>query len=232
MPNSGSSVISTSATRALVVGSQPGNSMPAVLRTRLRPPSHPTRYCARSDWPSDSCDVDAGVVLRKPGHLTSAIDRHRQLADPAGQYALDVVLPQPEPVVVPGREVADVQTDAGEPRDLSHLSLRKEPIGDSALIEHLDGARVQTAGARAGEVLAGAPLDNGDVDPRQRQLARQHQPRRASSGDHHRMLGHRHAPIRVTHLATSAPHPSALSPRALHSASNHRFDVHTRPIRR
>jgi hypothetical protein len=36
--------------------------------------------------------------------------------------------------------------------------------------------------------LAGAPLDDGDVDPRQRQLARQHQPRRASSGYHHGML--------------------------------------------
>ena len=51
---------------------------------------------------------------------------------------------------------------------------------------------VQTARARAGEVLAGAPLDDGDVDPRQRQLARQHQPCRTSSGDHHRMLGHTH----------------------------------------
>ena len=58
-----------------------------------------------------------------------------------------------EPVVVPGREVADVQRDAGEARDLRDLSLREEPIGDAALVEHLDGARVQTAGARAGEVL-------------------------------------------------------------------------------
>ncbi len=66
----------------------------------------------------------------------------------------------------------------------------EEPIGDAALIEHLDGACVQTARARADEVLAGAPLDNGDVDPRQRQLARQHQPRRAAAGDHHRMFGH------------------------------------------
>jgi hypothetical protein len=66
-------------------------------------------------------DVDAGVVLRNTRHLTSAIDRHPQLADPAGQYALDVVLPQPEPVVVPGGKVADVQGDPGEPRDLSHL---------------------------------------------------------------------------------------------------------------
>jgi hypothetical protein len=47
-------------------------------------------------------DVDAGVVLRDTGHLMSAMDRHPQLADPAGQDALDVVLPQPEPVVVPG----------------------------------------------------------------------------------------------------------------------------------
>ena len=88
--------------------------MPAALRIRLRPPSHPTRYSARSDWPSDSCDVDAGVVLRETRHFTSAIDRHRQLADPAGQDALDVVLPQPEPVVVPGGKVADVQRDSGE----------------------------------------------------------------------------------------------------------------------
>ena len=85
-------------------------------------------------------DVDAGVVLRETRHLTSAIDRHRQLADPAGQDALDVVLPQREPVVVPGGKVADVQRDPGEARDLRHLSLREEPIGDSALIEDLDGA--------------------------------------------------------------------------------------------
>src|SRR5207245_2004489 len=85
-------------------------------------------------------DVDPGLVLREPGHLTSAIDRHRQFADPAGEYSLDVVLPQPEPVVVPGGKVADVQTDPGEPRDLGHLSLREEPIGDSTLIENLDGA--------------------------------------------------------------------------------------------
>src|SRR5438309_6351509 len=51
---------------------------------------------------------------------------------------------------------------------------------------------MQTACTRAGEVLARAALDNRDVDPRQRQLARQHQPRRAGSGYHHRMLGHRH----------------------------------------
>ena len=70
-------------------------------------------------------DVDAGVVLREARHLTFAIDRYVQLVDPAGQDALDVVLPEREPVVVPGRKVADVQPDAGEPRDLHRLSLAR-----------------------------------------------------------------------------------------------------------
>ena len=85
-------------------------------------------------------DVDAGVVLRETRHLKAAVDRHRQLADPAGQDALDVVLPEPERVGMPGGKVADVQRDPGELPDLGHLSLREEPIGDSALIENLDGA--------------------------------------------------------------------------------------------
>jgi len=163
-------------------------------------------------------DVDAAVVLRETSDFAFAIDGHCQLVDPAGQYALDVVLPEPEPVGVPGGKVADVEGDPGEPRDLSHLALREEPIGDSTLIEHLDRARMQTAGTRAGEVLVGTPLDNGNVHARQRQLARQHQPGRTSSGDHHRMLGHRHTPAGSTptsagrsaqsggaHIRTSAP---------------------------
>ncbi len=88
---------------------------------------------------------------------------------------------------MPGGKVADVQRDPGELPDLGLLSLREEPIGDSALIEDLDRARVQTTCARAGEVLAGAPLDDCDVHARQRQLARQHQPCRTASGDHHRV---------------------------------------------
>ena len=51
-----------------------------------------------------------------------------------------MVLPQREDVVVPGGKVADVQRDHVEAHDLRHLSLREEPIGDSALIENLDGA--------------------------------------------------------------------------------------------
>src|SRR3954447_14431987 len=113
-------------------------------------------------------DVDAGVALRESRHFTFAIDRHLKLVDPAGQDALDVVLPQPEPVGVPGGKVADVQRGPGECRDLRYLSLGQEPIGDSTLVEDLDGARLQTACTGAWEILAGAQLDNGDVDPRQR----------------------------------------------------------------
>ena len=80
---------------------------------------------------------------------------------------------------MPARNVADVERDAREGHSGVRRPLRDEPIGDSTLIEDLDGARVQTAGARAVEGLALPQLDDGDVDPRQGQLARQHQPGRA-----------------------------------------------------
>ena len=98
--------------------------MPAALRTALRPPSHPTRYSARSNWPSASSTSTPVRILSEIRHLASAIDRHRQLADPVGQYALDVVLPQREAVGMSGGKVADVQTNLGKPRDLRHLPLR------------------------------------------------------------------------------------------------------------
>jgi hypothetical protein len=138
-------------------------------------------------------DVDAAVVLRHPRHLAAAMDRHPQFADPVGQYALDVALPQSEPVGVPGGKIADVQPEPGETCDLRQLALFQEPISDSALIEHLDGACVETTRARSDEDLAGAPLDNGDVDARQSQLAGQHQSGRPCSDDHHRMIGHCHS---------------------------------------
>ena len=115
-----------------------------------------------------------------------------------------MVPPQPEPVVVPGGEVTDVQRDAAEARDLRHLPLREEPIGNSALIEDLDGARVQTACARAFDVLARASLNDGDVHPGQRQLSREHQPGWTSPGDHHRMLGHEPTPAGITPDADGA----------------------------
>ena len=188
-PNSGSSSISTSAIIQLVEGSDPTKSMPAALRTRLRPPSQPTRYSRSQRRVAGQLDIDAGVVLGEAHHLAATKDRNAELGDPVGQDRLELALPQRKPVVVAGREVADVQRDPAEPLHLHDLTRREEPLGDAALIEHLDGARVQPAGARSVDLLVGAPFDDGDVDPRQRQLARQHQPGRAASGDHHRVVG-------------------------------------------
>src|SRR5829696_7548271 len=87
-----------------------------------------------------------------------------------------------------------------------------EPIGDAVMIEHLEGARLQTAGARAVELLAGAPLDDRSVDPRQRQRARQHQPARTSAGDRHGTFGHRGTAI--TSRSTSLdPRADRVEPR-------------------
>ena len=85
-------------------------------------------------------DINAGVVLREACNLSSAIDGHRQFVDPARENALDVVLPKPEPVIVPGGKVADVQRSSGEPSHLRHLPFSEEAIGDATLIEDLDGA--------------------------------------------------------------------------------------------
>jgi hypothetical protein len=71
------------------------------------------------------------------------------------------------------------------------LPLREESLRDATLIKQLDCAGVKTPGSRSVEILTGASFDDDDIDPRQRQLARQHQPGRTSPRDYHRMLGHR-----------------------------------------
>jgi len=80
-----------------------------------------------------------------------------------------VHLPQREPVVVARGEIAGVERDREEhhPHD---LPLRQEPLGDAALIEQLDRARLQAARAQPGERLALAPLDDRDIDPGEREL--------------------------------------------------------------
>jgi hypothetical protein len=135
-------------------------------------------------------NINAGVVLRETLHLDAVGDGHCQLFDPAGEDALDVGLPQRKPIIVPGGKIADVQSYSGEPCNLRLLPLGEEPICDAALIEDLDGARVQPSGAPADQVLTGTPLDNGNSDTGQRQFTCQHQPRGTCSGDHHRVLGY------------------------------------------
>jgi hypothetical protein len=48
---------------------------------------------------------------------------------------------------VAGGEDADVQADPGEPLNLGDLPRREESFRDATLIEHLDGAGVQTPGS-------------------------------------------------------------------------------------
>jgi hypothetical protein len=111
---------------------------------------------------------------------------------------------------VPGGKVADVETCPGEPPDLRLLPLRQEAVGDSALIENLERARVQAPCARTSEFLAGAPLHNGDVNARQRQLACQHESRRTAAGDHHRMHRHSLTP-EVENRPAMLPHEPGLT---------------------
>src|SRR6185437_1778795 len=54
---------------------------------------------------------------------------------------------------------------------------------------------MQASRAGADDLRARAPFDNRDVDTRQRELGRQHHPRRTSTANHHRMLRHRWPPV-------------------------------------
>ena len=213
-PLGSSSVASTSAIRLLRVASQPTKSMPAALRTTLRPPSAPTRYVARSGSALGEVQVDAGLVLGEAGHLQAATDRHPQLLDPAEHDPLDVVLPQPQRVRVPGREVAEVQRRVPEAHRLRDLSLGEEPVGDPALVEDLQRARVEPARAGADQLRCRTSFDDRDIDPRQRQLPGQHHARRPAPDDDHfvhlspclfparpRSLGHRPGPCRKPPVA-------------------------------
>ena len=199
---------STSAIIQLVEGSSPTKSMPAALRTTLRPPSQPTRYPARSGRAVGQLDVDAGVVLGEARHLAlrGRIGTASSSTQPARMRSKSR-LPQREHVGVAGREVADVQGDPAERQDRVRLALREEPLGDAALIEHLDGAGVQAAGSRAVEVLGGATFDDGDVDAGQGQLAGQHQPGRATAGDHHCVVHRRHTVV-LSRRRSAAAHTS------------------------
>jgi hypothetical protein len=112
---------------------------------------------------------------------------------------------------VAGGEIADVHRHSGECLHLHRLPLGEKAADDATLIEYFNGAGVQTSGARAFELEAGAWLDDEDVGPRQRQLRRQHHPRRTASGDHNWML--RHTPLLVSRRLSenSAPYPGVRS---------------------
>ena len=138
----------------------------------------------------EELDGDAGIVLHETRHLSAAVDRHPEFADPPGEDAFDVFLPQRQPVIVPGREIADIQPHRRKSRDLGDLAFGEEAVDDPALIQNLQRARAQATGTRPGELLVWTALDDRDVDTRQRQLACQRQPRRPCSGNHDCMSRH------------------------------------------
>ena len=140
MPHSGSSANSTSAIRLLVVGSHRAPRHAGRLADQTAPPVAPDEIYRPQRPAVGQRDSDAGVVPREPRHLTAdKIGTPSSPTQPARRRSI-WFCPQPEPVVVPGGKVAAIQGDPGEPRDLGHLPLRKEPLGDSTLIENLDGA--------------------------------------------------------------------------------------------
>jgi hypothetical protein len=106
---------------------------------------------------------------------------------------------------VSGGEVADVEPNAGEPGDLRDLALGKESICDAPLVEHLDGARLQSACPRPRKLLIGTALDDRDVDAGQRQLTGQHQSRGTAAHDQHRRVTHSDIARWLALLAAPAP---------------------------
>jgi hypothetical protein len=184
----GSSRISTSAIRELT--DIPAGKLDAGRLAHEAAAAVAPDEVSRSQRPTvGQPNVDTRTVLLDARHVTFAKDRHAELLDPAGEDALELRLRERETVVVASGKVADVEGDSGEALDLHRLPGLEEPVGDAALVEHFDRACVQAAGARADKLEAGTPLHDDHVDFRQGQLARQHHPGRAASGDHHRMVG-------------------------------------------
>ena len=88
-------------------------------------------------------DVDAAVVLREARDLEAAVDRHPELGDPVGHDPLDrgsATAPRPYGWRV-GRSLMSSEIRA-EAATWMRSALGEEALGDPALVEHLDRARV------------------------------------------------------------------------------------------
>ncbi|GAB3096952.1 hypothetical protein GCM10027054_25240 [Isoptericola nanjingensis] len=136
--------------------------------------------------------VDAVVVLHHALDLDAAPDRDAHLLGPREEQPLDAVLEQRQRVRVARGQARQGEARAAERHRGDRGPLGEEPVGDAALVEQLDRAGVDPAAARADEVLRVASLEDDDVRPREAQLARQHEPRRAAAD--HRHVVHREPP--------------------------------------
>ena len=102
--------------------------------------------------------------LHEPGDFPSAQDAHAELVDPARHDPFEITLQERQPVVVAGREVADVERDAGE-----RLHLHREPLGQEPVRQCRVGRAPRSFGRgdRANVGFRGPVF--GGVRPRRRQ---------------------------------------------------------------
>jgi hypothetical protein len=137
-------------------------------------PAIPKDHLAVADLvlqPAEGMGAD-GVVADAQLRLLGHLDLGDDAADgrvPPGKRDAGGLADQAASSVTPDEIVRPQRLAVGE-RDVDASVV----LRDAPLIEHLDGTCVQTARTRPDEVLVGTPLDNGDVDARQCQLAGQH----------------------------------------------------------
>ena len=141
-------------------------------------------------------NVDGVVVLRDADDFGAAADGHAELVGPLEEQRLDPVLEEGERVRVPGGQAVEVDARAAERDGVEQLAFGEEAVGDAALVEQLDGARVHAAATPAGELRGRAPLEDQHVRAGEPQLGGQHQSRRPGADDHH---------VRHVDLASLAP---------------------------
>jgi hypothetical protein len=115
--------------RLLVVGSQPGELDAGCFADQTASSVAPDEIVARSDRPSDSSTSTPVSSCAKPGHLHAVVDRHPS-SRPSRPGCARCGSATARARVCAGWEVADVQRDPGEARDLSHLPLREKAVGD------------------------------------------------------------------------------------------------------
>ena len=142
---------------------------------------------ARSGCRRSSATSTPRVVLHEAVHVAFAIDRHRRARRPSRRACARC-----------GSATARARTGAGLGRRRCRAGYVRSPRPDA-----LDPARGSVRRCRAGRaprwcvranrrranrrVPGCAPLDDRDVDARQREFARQHQAGRTAARDQHRM---------------------------------------------
>ncbi len=141
------------------------------------------------------CAASPVVVLAQPDQLTAGPEFGAELAGALGQQAIGGGPQDAEDVRMCGvQPVRPWLDDAGEGTPERVLvAEREEPLQQTALVHHLDAARVQTERADIPGRLR-LLLQHDRSHPSQPQLAGQHQPGRSTAGNDH--IDHHH-PIPV-----------------------------------